>query len=158
MSSAEVLADALFELFRQTRDDGAARWTDEDVLAARSVLLLEVVRRGELEQLGAPQQAEVAALFASIGLDEESAPEAVEPAVARYFNALRFDPQILVELDRTLKRVSGADRVETASVTAQAYRRLTEGAQMTAPKVGEEARGGTPAQSLAQSLGVKVRI
>ncbi len=158
MSSAEAIADALFELFHQTGDSGAARWSDDDVLAARSVLLLEIVRRGELEQLGPSQQAEVAALFAAIGLDEDSAPDAVEPAVARYFSALRFDPLILVELDRTLKRASGADRVESASSTAQAYRRLTEGAPVTAPRVGEEARGGTPAQSLAQSLGVKVRI
>jgi hypothetical protein len=158
MDSAEPVTRALEALFDRRRPDGSLRWTPQDVFAARAVLLLDLARRGEAERLPAAVLAELGQVLERAGIDATTPPEAVEGRVRAFFEALAFDRAILLELDGALRSAGEQGEVDPGAGQA-AFRRLTDQAPVTAPRVGEApGPGGTSAQSLAQSLGVKVRI
>jgi hypothetical protein len=158
MSAPAAVASALAALFEERRADGTPRWSPEDIAAARAVLLLDLARRGEAPHLAAPILAELGELLERIGIDATTLPARVEAKVDAFFASMVFDRAILAALDGALRRSTAPDGVEAAPGGHDAYRRLTDQAPATAPRVGESPREGTQVQSLAQRLGVKVRI
>lgn len=158
--SEPTAAEALRELFEQKKKDGSPKWTASDVSAVRAVFLLEIARRSELDTLDGPQRVELAVLLDEIGINEGTDPKQVDKLVKAHFTKLKINAAILVKVDGILRRFrKREDRLEAASVASAEVQRLLDQDALKAPHVGEEApEDSTQAQSLAQSLGVKVRI
>lgn len=160
MSSEQTrspIAIALDELFDQTKKDGTPKYTSEDVRAMRGLFLLEIVRRNQFDRLDEYRKVELAVLLDQIGINENTPPKNVEKMVRKYFMGLKINPDMFVEVDRILRKAGKID--EAIEATAAAYNKLTEKEAARAPAHDEEApEDSTPAQSLQQQLGVKVRI
>jgi hypothetical protein len=157
--TSEVVQE-LIALFEQKKSDGSARFSEVDKFVTRAIILLEVLRAGEFENLNDERKLETALLLDSMGIHGETPPEEVHERIVRYFRGLsdRINPELFVELERikTMAQDRTASMVATA---AEAFRNLAGEETPRAPMHDEKPpEDATKSGSLAQSLGWKVRI
>lgn len=155
-----TMADALRDVLEEKNAKGAPKFGAVDARAAQAIIYLELARRQDPEIFTQEQKLKLAELLDEIGIDENTDPAQVSGLVREYFTKLKANPAIFVKLDRMLKRFKKVeDRLEAADQGASAYQKLTDQEGPKAPGLDEKApEGSKAAQSLAQSLGVKVRI
>jgi len=147
-------------LFQEKDARGRPKFGEVDAKAVLAVVLLEFARRQELEALSPAGRVELARLLDVIGISDQTAPEQVKPLMQRFFKELGANAAIFVAIHRILaRRKKVNDRIEAADASAAIYQKLAARDAPTAPGVEDQApEGSKSAQSLAQSLGVKVRI
>jgi hypothetical protein len=153
-------ARALDKLVNRKNPDGSLKYTSADVHAVRSMLLLEVARRDEVDALSDASKAELALTLTAIGITSHTAPDLVMPLVEKYYRRMNVNPEIFVELDDLLGLLGKQkDRVEAIADTSKAYDKLTEKEGPKAPKVDDPVpEDAEHAQTLTLNLGGKVRI
>jgi hypothetical protein len=155
------LAVELRKMLVEKKPDGTPRFSDVDRRAVQAVIYIELARRHQdLSVFDHQQKVTLAELLDEIGVSEHTDPADVAGLVRDYFMKLNANAAVFVRLDRLLKRFKKIDdRVEAIKETETAYSKLTEQDAKAAPSHDDKAPDGSkPAQSLAQSLGVKVRI
>ena len=83
-----ALARALAEMFSETDAQGELRFGDAEIPAVRAMILLELARTQQHEDLSHAHKVELALLFDAIGIDETTDPKDVEPRVRAYYASL----------------------------------------------------------------------
>jgi hypothetical protein len=158
--SQTPIARALDKLFDETKQDGTPRFTLVDIHVARSMFLIEIARKGEIDGLSHDRKQELAFLFDMIGLTPNTDPALAPAMIQKYYKSLEINPDLFIEMDRIFKMYAAkGDRVEAMEATEKAYDRLTDKETPNAPQVGEKPPEDTQrAQNLALNLGKKVRI
>lgn len=156
----ETMAEALQRVLDEKKVDGTPKFGPLEVRGVQAIIYLELARRGDPTVFTHEQKVELAGLLDEIGVDENTDPAAVAGLVKDYFVKLKANPAIFIKLDRLLKRFKKIeDRLEAADQSSLAFQKMTEQEGPKAPGLDEKApEGSKAAQSLAQSLGVKVRI
>ena len=153
-ASKELLA-----IFSKKDKDGNYIYDRDDWIFAREFFLLEIVRRGETDILPDEIFIELLALFADIGITQSTPSEQVSKLVKAYFDKKPVNPFVLEEIGKiAAKNMGEIDDLEGADHCAEAYKKLS-GTTLTAPQEGDKApENSENAQTLAQQLGIKVRI
>jgi hypothetical protein len=153
-------ARALDKLVKK-RVNGEYKYTAKDVHALRTLLLLEVARRDEVEKLGDASKLELAMALDLIGIGAATPPDKVFGLVEKYYRGLDVNPDIFADFFDLLELLAkGKDRVEAVQSTNKAYEKLADrGGDLVAPKDGDPVpEDAEHAQTLALNLGDKVRI
>ncbi len=155
-----ALARALAEMFAETDKNGEPKFGDAEIHAVRAMILLELVRKEQIEELSHAHKVELALLFDAMDIDENTDPKEVEPKVRSYYKRLNVKPSVFVRLNRLMEKYRRPkDRVEAIEETAKAYDKIMDNEAPRAPQHDEDApEEGKAAQDLAASLGVKIRI
>lgn len=155
-----TFARALDKLLNKKNADGSMKYSAKEVHALRSMLLLEIARRGETDKLSEASQAELALSLHLIGITGQTSPEMVMPLVKKYYTNLGIKPDIIAEFWDLLGLLAkGKDRVEAVGQTEKAYEKMTEREAATAPKPDDPVpEDSEHAQTLALTMGDKIRI
>lgn len=155
-----AFARALDKLLNKKNPDGSFKYSAKEVHALRSMLLLEIARRGEAEKLSEASQAELAMALHLIGITGQTSPEMVMPLVQKYYKGLGINPDIIAEFwDLLTMLTKGKDRVEAVGQTEKAYEKMTEKEAAKAPKEDDPVpEDSEHAQTLALTMGDKIRI
>lgn len=155
-----TFARALDKLLNKKNPDGTLKYSAKDVHALRSMLLLEIARRGETDKLSEASQAELAMALHLIGITGQTAPEMVMPLVEKYYKNLGINPDIIAEFWELLNMLAkGKDRVEAVDETEKAYDKMTEKEAAKAPREDDPVpEDSEHAQTLALTRGDKIRI
>src|SRR5262245_28320441 len=133
------VARALDKLFDEKKPDGTPRFSIVEIHAMRSMILIEIARRGEIDQLSDERKKELAFLFELIGLTPQTNPDLAYGMVQKYFKNLDLSPDLFVEMDRIFKMyASKGDRLEAIEKAEKAYDKLTDKDAPAAPQVGEK--------------------
>jgi hypothetical protein len=158
--SQTPIARALDKLFDEKKPDGTPRFSIVEIHAMRSMILIEIARRGEIDNLSPDRKQELAFLFDLIGLTPHTDPAVAPELVKKYFKNLDLTADLFIEMDRIFKMYgSKGDRVEMVEAAEKAYDKLTDKEGPLAPQVGEKPPENTQqAQTLTLNLGGKVRI
>ena len=153
-------AKALDTLVSRKNPDGTLKYTAKDVHALRSMLLLEIARKNEVDNLSETSKTELALTLQLIGITGQTAPELVMPLVEKYYRGLDINPDIFIEFnDMLLMLGKQKDRVEAVADTAKAYDKMMEREGPKAPKMDDPVpKDAEHAQTLTLNLGGKVRI
>ena len=151
---------SLDKLVSRKNPDGSLKYTPKDVHALRAMLLLEMARRNEVDNLSEASRIELALTLELIGINAATKPEAVMPLVEKYYRSLEINPDIFVELNDLLALLGKSkDRVEAIGETSKAYDKMMEKEGPKAPKVDDPVpENAEHAQTLTLNLGGKVRI
>lgn len=143
------------------REGGQLKYSAKDVHALRTLLLLEIARKDEVEKLGSASKLELAMALDLIGIGAATPPDQVFGLVEKYYRGLGCNPDIFAEFFELLELLNkGKDRVEAVQSTNKAYDKLADrDGSLKAPKeddpVPDDAEN---AQTLTLKLGDKVRI
>lgn len=143
------------------RVNGAHKYTAKDVHAIRTLLLLEIARKDEVEHLGEASKLELAMALDLIGIGAATPPDKVFGLVEKYYRGLDVNPDIFEEFFDLLGLLGkGKDRVEAIKSTNKAYDKLADrDGTLAAPKDDDPVPDDAEhAQTLALNLGDKVRI
>lgn len=153
-------AKALDTLVNRKNGDGSFKFTPKDVHAIRSMLLLELARRGEVDELSESSKVELALTLANIGITAHTAPDLVMGLVEKYYRGLDVNPDIFIEFNDMLALLGKQkDRVEAVADTSKAYDKMMEKEGPKAPKHDDPVpKDAEHAQTLTLNLGGKVRI
>jgi hypothetical protein len=153
-------AKALDTLVNRKNGDGTHKYTPKDVHALRALLLLEIARRNEVDNLSETSKAELALTLELIGIGAQTPPEMVMPLVEKYYRGLDINPDIFIEFNDLLVMLGKQkDRVEAVADTSKAYDKMMEKEGPKAPKLDDPVpKDAEHAQTLTLNLGGKVRI
>lgn len=151
------LARAIRKLFAEENEDGTFRYGPAEVHAIRALILLELVRREQLDPLTSPYRLELVLLFEGIGLNEHTDPLTVSAKVKRYFEKLNVHREVLPQVDRWLYQYRFTDdRMKALAETEQAFGRMM--AQSGPPATRDEDASEDAPPDATQSLGGKLQI
>src|SRR5262245_40216532 len=132
-------ARALDTLVNRKGPDGLLKYTPKDVHALRSLLLLEIARRGEAEELSEMSTFELGLTLSLIGIGAGTPPEQVLPLIEKYYRGLNINPDIFIEFNDLLGMLGKQkDRVEAVESTSKTYDKMMEKEGPKAPKLGDE--------------------
>ncbi len=151
---------ALDRLLTRKNPDGTFKYSAKDVHALRGMLLVEIARRGEADQLSDASKVELLLTLELIGISAQTSPEAVTPMVLKYFRSLDVNPGLIEEFVKMIGLLQkGKDRVEAVADTSKTYDKMMEKEPVKAPKAGDPVpEDAEHAQTLTLNLGGKVRI
>src|SRR5687767_4489560 len=132
--SKSPVARALDKLFDEKKPDGTPRFTIVDIHVARTMILLEIARRQEIDTLTEDQKMELAYTLDLIGIKPATDPSLMKGLVERYFKKLDVNPDLFIEMAGIFERlVKKGDRVEAIAATEKAYDKLTDKEAAVAP-------------------------
>src|SRR5688572_19437342 len=120
-------ARAFDKLVNRKNPDGSLKYSAKDVHALRGILLVEIARRNEVDQLTEESKLELAITLENIGISGQTPPEQVGPLVQRYFKSLEMHPDLITEFSDMVGLLQkGKDRVEAIADTTKAYEKMME--------------------------------
>jgi hypothetical protein len=157
-----TFARELDRLVDKKNPDGTPRYTPKDIHALRSMLLLEIARRGnaEVEKLSDSSKVELSFALELIGITPHTNPALIMGMVEKYYRDLGINPEIIIEFNDMLTMLGKQkDRVEAVEQTQKAYDKMMEKDGPKAPKADDPVpEDAEQAQTLTLNLGGKVRI
>jgi hypothetical protein len=153
-------ARAFDKLVNRKNPDGSLKYSAKDVHALRGILLVEIARRNEVDQLTEESKLELAITLENIGISAQTPPEQVGPLVQKYFKSLEMHPDLITEFSDMVGLLQkGKDRVEAITDTTKAYEKMMEKEAPKAPHADDPVpENSEQAQTLTLNLGGKVRI